>query len=66
MIDAFAAQLVVLRAADPTPLPPLRLPKHVRYRCATPRRGFVLTNRMKSVSTTFVTRPNFQQLTARF
>jgi len=54
MIDAFAAQLVVLRAADPTPLRPLRLPKHVRYRCATPRCGFVLGNRMKSVSTAFV------------
>jgi hypothetical protein len=51
IIVAFAAHPVVLGTPDPTPLPPLRLPKHVRYRCATPRRGFVLTNRMKSVST---------------
>ena len=43
IVGAFAARSVVLRAADPTPLAPLRLPKHVRCRCATPRRGFVLT-----------------------
>ena len=45
IIDAFTAGRVVLRAAQPSPLPPLRLPKHVRYRCATPRR-FVLGNRI--------------------
>jgi len=44
IIVAFAAHPVVLGTPDPTPLRPLRLPKHVRYRCATPRR-FVLTKR---------------------
>ncbi len=38
IIGAFTAQSAVLRAADPTPHRPQRLPKHVRCRCATPRR----------------------------
>jgi hypothetical protein len=38
IIGAFTARHLVLRAAQPSPLWPLRLPKHVRYRCATPRR----------------------------
>jgi hypothetical protein len=45
IIGAFAARRIVLKAPDPTPHRPLRLPKHVRYRCATPRR-FVLGNRI--------------------
>jgi hypothetical protein len=45
IIGAFDARRVVLRAPDPTPLPLLRLPKHVRYRCAPPRR-LVLGSRM--------------------
>ena len=38
IVDAFAARPTTLRAPEPSPLEPERLPKHVRYRCATPRR----------------------------
>ena len=37
MIEAFAARAATLRTREPSPLEPERLPKHVRYRCATPR-----------------------------
>jgi len=37
IIGAFAARRIVLRTVDPTPHRPRRLPKHVRYHCATPR-----------------------------
>jgi hypothetical protein len=37
IIGAYAARPPVLRTADPTPHRPVRLPKHVRYHCATPR-----------------------------
>jgi hypothetical protein len=36
MIGAFAARLATLGWAWAALLPPHRLPKHVRYRCATP------------------------------
>ena len=39
MIEAFAALAIVRGTPEPSPLEPERLPKHVRYRCATPRRG---------------------------
>ena len=39
IIEAFAALAVVRGSLEPSPLEPERLPKHVRYRCATPRRG---------------------------
>ena len=35
MIGAFAARPATLRRAGGRPLTPQRLPKHVRYRCAT-------------------------------
>ena len=38
IVDAFAALPAVLEKADPTPQAALRFPKHVRHRCATPRR----------------------------
>ena len=38
IIEAFAARSVTLRTRESSPLEPKRLPKHVRYRCATPRR----------------------------
>ena len=38
MIDAFTAPDDTLRTLAPAPLGPERLPKHVRYLCATPRR----------------------------
>ena len=43
MIGAFAARPLVLRTTDPRPLGPRRLPRHVRYHCATTPAGFVLT-----------------------
>ena len=38
MIEAFTARAIVRGRPEPTPQTPRRLPKHVRYRCATPRR----------------------------
>src|SRR3990170_3594520 len=39
MIGAFTARPIVFVGRKPTPQTPQRLPRHVRYRCATPRRG---------------------------
>jgi len=39
IIEAFTAQPATHRTQEPSPLEPERLPKHVRYRCATPRRS---------------------------
>ena len=39
VIEAFTARLATFRMAQPSPQTARRLPKHVRYRCATPRRG---------------------------
>jgi len=36
IIDAFTARVVTLTTPEPSPLEPEKLPKHVRYRCATP------------------------------
>ena len=41
IIEAFAARAATLKTPEPSPLEPERLLKHVRYLCATPRRGFV-------------------------
>ena len=43
MIEAFTARAVVRGAPEPSPQTACRLPKHVRYRCATPRRGSCVT-----------------------
>ena len=51
IIGAYAARRLVLGTPDPRPHRPQRLPKHVRYRCATPRRGFVLTDPIWPVCT---------------
>jgi len=37
IIGAYAARAATLRTPDPTPQRPRRLPKQVRYHCATPR-----------------------------
>ena len=38
IIEAFTAQPAALGTREPTPQTARRLPKHVRYLCATPRR----------------------------
>ena len=47
IIEAFAAQPFVLGPPEPSPLEPERLPKRVRYRCATPRRNPCAVRRSK-------------------
>jgi len=54
IIEAFTARAATLESPEPSPLESERLPKHVRYLCATPRRRFVLTNRISVVRATIL------------
>ena len=63
IIGAFTAQPVTLRIPDPRPHRHLRLPKHVRYHCATPRPMSRSRNACASRATP--RRPAYSALSAR-
>jgi hypothetical protein len=64
IIGAFAARPVVLGTLDPRPLPPLRLPKHVRYQAALHPVRFMPTNTTEPGRTAKLDWPELPRLAA--